>query len=152
MKTHPLVALAFVAFATVEAADPFAGIPLKAKDFSCTPAKLFEGDTLVVKMSVPHAHEMNISNPDRNNYIVNFCWPDRPVEECVVSFSRIPVLRFSTVTASAPSTKNLPDMKPERIFQKIGWYTVDLARNLETDNSDDRINSCRVYYSGKRVN
>ena len=151
MKISSLITLASLVLATAEAADPFADIPDKAKEFSCTPAKLFEGDTLVVKMSVPHPHEMSILSPDRKSYVVNFCWPDRPVEECVVRFSRLPVIRFSTVTASAPSTNNLPDMKPERIFQKVGWYRVSLAINLETDNSDDRINRCRVYYAGKRA-
>lgn len=139
MKALALIAL-FLPL-TVHAADPLANVPLKTKTFSCSPQKIHDGGTLTIRMSVPHPQELAILAPD-NSY--HYLWrPDRSIEEAV-TFTNTAVVRLPVSTVQASSSAG------ELLFNRPGWYTVQLSKNLERENSEKTMSECRVYYSGRR--
>ena len=139
MKTLALIALLLPLSA--HAAHPLAHVPLKAKTFSCSPQQIHDGGTLTVRMSVPHPQELAVLGPD-NRY--HYLWrPDRSIEEAV-TFTNTAVVRLPTRTARASSSDR------GLLFTRAGWYTIQLSRNLERENSHKTMSECRVYFSGRR--
>ena len=149
----PRVVVAVVVFATIGiavAADgPSSGTPAKAKMFACSPYRLHSPDKLVVRVSVPHGTDLGIRTPDNAFVFVYSCdpslrspqWKD---VDCG-SFANLPRITIDVATVEGVSVS--PQAKARRLFSKAGAYTVLLGKNLETENTDQTVNRCKVQFS-----
>ena len=119
---------------------------------TCSPRKLYRGDTLVITMSIPHGGDLAIMGPDRSFSFIVYYQPDK-------NSKQQPLIRrekFETMAQLKLATDQIREMmwaedeKPNRlIFTKTGWYEVWLSANLETDDGTP-VAKCRVYYVNKR--
>jgi len=126
----------------------------KAEHFTCSPQRLQDGDTLTIRISVPHGRDLGIRGPDKEFHFVVFAQavPSDPVpivdwEE----FGSISELKLSTKDLLAPVVDNAGWHSPTRVFTKRGKYRVILAANLETEYDLSDVNTCDVFFEGVQV-
>ncbi len=70
MHTFILAVISFFVLSDAMAEEATKTIPYRAERFSCEPERLFEGDTLTVRISVPHPLEMIMWDPDNTMYYI----------------------------------------------------------------------------------
>ena len=136
MKTFALIASLLPL--TASAAHPLASVPLKAASFTCSPKRVHAGEVLTVRMSVPHPQELAVLTPD-GSYL--YLWPASRSTEELIRFVHTSTLSLGTDTAR--------DSRGDPLFIKAGWYTFQLSRNLERENSSQTMNECRVFFFGR---
>lgn len=120
--------------------------------FKCSPARLYQGDTLTLDMSVPHGGDLAIVSPDRTFFFISFWQPD----EAALPQSLFDWEGFRSTRRIKLDTTRLK-VKPwargsdavETVFKRTGWYKVLLSENLETDDGTP-VSECRVHYTNRR--
>ena len=119
---------------------------------TCSPRKLYRGDTLVITMPVPHGGDLAIVGPNKRYSFIVYYQPDKNSKQQPL----ISREKFETMAQLKIATNQIREMmwasdeKPNRlIFTRTGWYEVWLGANLETDDGTP-VAKCRVYYVNKR--
>jgi hypothetical protein len=147
-----IVLLSAITVAAVASADyPFDGIPLKAKNFACSPQTLHRGDELTIRVSAPHGTDLGIWTPANEFFFVYSCdqrirstqWRDVDCE----AFAR--QLRIAIAVSTLESVSTKLQSSRQRVFAEPGRYTVLLAKNLETENDEASVNRCNVEFRPK---
>lgn len=119
---------------------------------TCSPRKLYRGDTLIITVSVPHGGDLAIIGPDGRFSFIVYYQPDKNSKQQPL----INRERFQSMAELKLATDQIREMmwaadeKPNRlIFARTGWYEVRLSANLETDDGTP-VAKCRIYYVDKR--
>jgi len=126
-------------------------IPYKAAVFKCTPRRLHPGDTLTIRVSVPHGSELGVWDPSGQFMFLSF-WqspgdePPSPLDYEGLAQKGAIVLPVDGAVACPVGDGFGP---AERVFAKRGWYHFLLGKNLETENNRHTVNSCRVFFIGR---
>jgi hypothetical protein len=117
-------------------------------ELSCAPRKIFRGDSLKLKMSVPHGGDLAIIAPGGDYFLISFWQPDKTA-------ARQPLFDWEEFKSKRQLTFDTSRLKVqpwmagrdenELVFTKTGWYRVRLSENLETDDGTP-VSECRVYY------
>jgi hypothetical protein len=123
-------------------------IPAKAKLFACASGPLHPRDKLTIRISVPHGTDLGIRTPRNDFFFVYSCdpatrspqWTDL---DCG-SFAKLSRITIDLATFEAASA--YPPFKQGRVFSEAGVYTILLAKNLETENTDRTVNRCKVQF------
>ncbi len=98
--------------------------------FACTPATLKPGDTLTLRMDIPHGGELGVFTPrGRYLYVVPF---SARSPRGTPGFDRVAQLRLSTGGATAGAT---PDGPKQPIFTDSGTYQFQLSQVAEVSAS-----------------
>jgi hypothetical protein len=140
----PLHALPVLA----ESEAMWVSIPTKAKHFSCSPAVLSKGDKVSIRVSSPHGTDLGVRTPSNTFYFVYSCdtslrSPQWKEIECE-TFSRRQRITIDPASFRASGTAQMADSKLDVVFKAPGVYTILLAKNLETENTDETLNMCQV--------
>jgi len=113
--------------------------------FVCSPRKLWLGETLTLRMSVPHGRDLAVISPDRRFLWLRYWEPnDQEITAQWYAFEK--EKRLKLVTSEAKGNSGTTD---DLIFTKTGWYSIRLSYNLETDDGTP-FSECRVYYTHRR--
>ena len=122
----------------------------KAK-LTCSPPKLFRGDTLSLEMAVPHGGDLAVRAPDGTDFFVVYQAHDEGPGAAPLmdpdKFMKVGQLELITDKTKARPWVYGRD-KNELIFTRSGWYSVRLSENLQTDDGTP-LYQCRVYYNHK---
>lgn len=117
-------------------------------ELSCAPRKIFRGDSLKLKMSVPHGGDLAIVAPGGDYFLISFWQPDKTAARQPLfdweEFKSKRQLVFDTSRLKVQPWMAGRD-ENEPVFTKTGWYRVRLSENLETDDGTP-VSECRVYY------
>lgn len=149
MRAFVLTLVLIFGSATVEAQDSlWPDVPIKAKKFTCSPGRLVEGEVLTIRMSTPHPHELGVRTPKRGFVMLHMCAEGRPRDECK-AFTQVGRVSMGTSEVLLPVSGGGPK-ESHKLFREQGWYTFFLSQNLETENTDETVNRCRVYFEGAR--
>ena len=149
-----IAALVLVIVDTAAAGEsPFDGIPAKAKTFACSVGRLRSTDKLIIQVSVPHGTDIGIRTPENDFFFVYSCdpsnrspqWKDIDCE----GFARL--RRISIDIATFEATTVGPQAKKRRVFSQAGAYTILLGKNLETENTEQTVNQCRVQFRPNEI-
>lgn len=114
------------------------GVRPNAHNLTCVPTELRTGDTLTLRLTLPHGKSLHVLSPDRTPFIVIFHGegqPDRAQRRSLVppdSFARMTELRLDTRTARAGAWVFGRDTN-ERLFRAPGTYRIIVGDDLETD-------------------
>jgi hypothetical protein len=121
--------------------------------FSCSPEKLFSGDTLTIDMSIPHGGDLAITDPDGKFFFVVY-QPDTSEKSSmrqpfmkIETFKNLSQLKLPTTLSATLMSKD--GKGNQAVFTKTGWYKLLLSENLETDIGIP-VYECKVYYSNHR--
>jgi hypothetical protein len=118
---------------------------------TCSPRRLYRGETLVLNMPVPHGGDLAIVGPKKSFSFIIFEPSENSKQQPLISrenFETMAQLKLPTDTVREMMWS--ADEKPNRlIFTRTGWYEVWLSANLETDDGTP-IAKCRVYYIHRR--
>ena len=122
----------------------------KAK-LTCSPSKLFRGDTLSLDMAVPHGGDLAVRAPDGTDFFVVYQAHDEgPGAASLMDPDKF--MKVGQLELVTDKTKARPWVygrdKNELIFTRSGWYSVRLSENLQTDDGTP-VYQCRVYYNHK---
>jgi hypothetical protein len=149
MRTFALTLVLIFGSVAVEAQySLWPDVPIKAKRFTCSPARLIEGEVLTIRMSTPHPHELGVRTPKRGFVMLHMCAEGRPMDECK-AFTQVERVSIGTGEVLLPVSGG-GRKEPQKLFREQGWYTFFLSQNLETENTDKTVNRCRVYFEGVR--
>lgn len=113
-------------------------VPPNAHNLSCMPAELRPGDTLTLRLTLPHGKSLHVLAPDRTPYIVIFHGEgqrDRSLRRSLVppdSFARMTELKLDTRAARAGVWVFGRDTN-ETLFRAPGTYRMIVGDDLETD-------------------
>lgn len=99
-------------------------------------------------MSVPHTAELGVWTPEDEFVFLYACGDNRPMDECE-AFTRVPEVKIGTGVVRVP-VHGGAEPRHVKIFRSKGWYTFLLAHNLETENTEESVSRCKVYFSGER--
>ena len=111
----------------------------------CSPRKLWPGQTLTLKISVPHGRDLAILSPDNKFFWLRSWEPnDREATAQWYAFEKIGQLKLGTDEAKGTASNGA-----ELIFTKTGWYRIRISYNLETDDGTP-YNEGKVYYMNRR--
>lgn len=124
--------------------------PRKAALFDCSPKRLKDGDILTIKMSIPHGRDLGVWGPDGKFYFIVYWTAESSDPKPVVdwaAFGQMSEIAVNTRTLRAP-VPTASMKRAQRVFSRPGWYRVLLADNLETENSEDTVNACEVFFAG----
>jgi hypothetical protein len=123
-------------------------IPAKAKVFACVPDLLHSRDKLTIRMSVPHGTDLGIRTPKNDFFFVYSCDPairlPRWTDVDCGSFANLPRITIDLATFEVAS--GYPPFSQRRVFSEAGVYTILLAKNLETENTNRTVNRCKVQF------
>jgi hypothetical protein len=128
---------ATTAYAPTDTARPWAVRPT-AHNLTCEPAELRTGDTLTLRLTLPHGRSLHVLSPDRTPFIVIFHGegqPDRAQRRSLVppdSFARMTQLTLDTRTTRAGAWVFGRDTN-ETLFRAPGTYRMIVGDDLETD-------------------
>ncbi len=111
----------------------------------CSPRRLWLGDTLTLKMSVPHGRDLAVLSPDDKFFWLR-SWEPNDREDTAQWYAFEKVRQLKLVTSEAKGSVSNGD---ELIFTKTGWYSIRISYNLETDDGTP-FNECKVYYVHRR--
>lgn len=109
-----------------------------AHNLTCEPTELRTGDTLTLRLTLPHGKSLHVLSPDRTPYIVIFHGegqPDRAQRRSLVppdSFARMTQLTLDTRTTRAGAWVFGRDTN-ETLFRAPGTYRMIVGDDLETD-------------------
>lgn len=124
-------------------ADSFGTAPL-----TCTPTTFGPGDTLTLRMRVPHGASLTVTRSDRTVYLVVY----PPLRNRARSYSLIPSEEFRGIaTLRLPAdVRAIPyvagrDTILERVFSEPGKYLVQMGDNLGSDFGDEP-SSCNLTF------
>jgi hypothetical protein len=106
-------------------------------NLQCTPHALRAGDTLTVRMPLPHGRTFMVRAPDGTEFIVVFFGEgrDRGRRKSLVppdSFRNMPELRLDTRSFKAGPWVDGRDTN-ELVFRRAGGYRLFVGSDLETD-------------------
>ncbi|HEX3074003.1 MAG TPA: hypothetical protein VHP30_10355 [Ignavibacteriales bacterium] len=117
-----------------------------ATKIMCTPDTLYVGDTLFVKMSLPHGDEMYIQGPDEVQYFISF---DGEAGNNLYALYKPEKFKYMTQikiitnkTKAAPWIYSKTDN--EIIFNRTGKYLIRVGDELESEMASYK--DCEVYY------
>ena len=114
----------------------------------CSPQKLTESDTLILKMAQPHGSELAVISPAGEYYMIAYQRIDRrsPLRPIMSSdeFKKLTEFRIDPKSFKAHPWKDGAD-KYQKVFTAPGRYRVLLSDNLETDDSTPMM-ECIVNY------
>jgi hypothetical protein len=132
--------------------EPGSGNVSLNEKITCSPRKLYRGETLVITMPVPHGGDLAIVGPNKSFSFIVYYQPDKKSKQQPLinreTFETMAQLKLATDQAREMMWAD--DEKPSRlIFTRTGWYEVWLSANLETDDGTP-VAKCRVYYVNKR--
>ena len=119
---------------------------------TCSPRRLYRGDTLLITMSVPHGGDLAIVGPDdRFSFIVYFQPDKNSKQQPLINREKFQSMaQLKIATDQIREMMWAADEKPNRlIFTRTGWYEIRLGANLETDDGTP-FARCRVYYVNRR--
>jgi hypothetical protein len=118
---------------------------------TCSPKRLYRGETLVLNMTVPHGGDLAIVGPKKQFSFIVFEPSENSRQQPLISrekFESMAQLRLAT--DKVREMMWAADETPNRlIFTRTGWYEVWLSANLETDDGTP-VAKCRVYYMHRR--
>lgn len=107
----------------------------------CAPRKLWLGDTLTIKLSVPHGRDLAILGPaDKFFWLRSWEPQNRESTAQWYAFEKQGELKLITSEAQGVVSQD-----SERIFTKTGWYKIRVSYNLETDDGTP-MRECKVYF------
>jgi hypothetical protein len=125
--------------------------PSRNVRFKCSPDTVWLGDTLTLKMSVPHGGDLGMTTPQKEFYfLVQRAETESPPRSILPSeqFETLRELKIITDKTKmwlyvAGSTEN------QIAFSRTGKYTFRLSDNLETDDGTP-VFKCSVYYINRK--
>jgi hypothetical protein len=140
---------------TVAAATPSPPLPVQAGDSSgprtltCTPNKLSPGDTVSLRMSIPHGDYLRITTPSGNVHFVVYPQFGQPSRRFSLvpsdSFRNLATIRLpADLRAKGYATSR--DTILQTVFSKTGKYELLIGENLESDRSED-LRTCSVTFA-----
>lgn len=140
---------------TVAAATASPLLPVQVGDTSaprtltCTPNKLGPGDTVTLRMSIPHGDYLRITTPRGNVHFVVYPQFGQPSRRFSLvpsdSFRNLATIRLpADLRAKGYATSR--DTILQTVFSKTGKYELLIGENLESDRSED-LRTCSVTFA-----
>lgn len=123
---------------------------------SCTPEKLYRGDTLNILFAENHGGKMLIYREPRENFYFLDTGEDgtfpKLTEAEIKKLSSLELNTESTLQTNFRKTDSSGNYVIDRVFNKTGWYQVNIGHQaLDVDFIDMPVTgSCRVYYVNKK--
>jgi hypothetical protein len=118
---------------------------------TCSPRRLYRGETLVLNMTVPHGGDLAIVGPKRSFSFIVFEPSENSKQQPLINREKFETMaQLKLATDKVREMMWAADERPNRlIFTRTGWYEVWLSANLETDDGTP-VAKCRVYYIHRR--
>lgn len=120
--------------------------PVKARYFRCSPLHLVSGDTLRIRVAVPHGGDLAVIDPQGRFFFISFWDADHP-EKSIFDWQELKIR--PSIELNTTKIKGYPENtldSPQRVFTKPGRYRILLGENLETENTEDTVDACEVDY------
>ena len=118
---------------------------------TCSPRRLYRGETLVLNMTVPHGGDLAIVGPKKSFSFLVFEPSENSRQQPLINREKFETMaQLRLATDKVREMMWAADERPNRlIFTRTGWYEVWLSANLETDDGTP-VAKCRVYYIHRR--
>jgi hypothetical protein len=106
----------------------------------CSLLKLYRGETLTLRLPVPHGADLAVVGPDGTYLFIAFSEPNKrsPVQPIIDEETFRNMTQVRLVTTNAKGVPWVLEKKPSgatrRIFTKTGRYRVLLSQALETED------------------
>jgi hypothetical protein len=117
---------------------------LSAPNFQCAPRSFTTGDTLTLRIEVPHGAWLSVKRPDETTfYLVSPVGGSEPNYSVVPSegFSAMLLIRFRADITSRPLLYGHDNVEP--IFTQPGKYVFLVGNNLASDHAGD-VRECTI--------
>jgi hypothetical protein len=136
--------------ALAESASFWETLPSKAKAFVCGPATISIGSKIRIRVSSPHGTDFGVRTPDNNFYFIYSCDTEARSDEWRAvdceAFAQLKTITIDPRKLKSSPTPRQAGSKSVLVFAKPGTYTFMLAKNLETENTDETVNKCQVTF------
>lgn len=114
----------------------------------CYPTVLYKGDTLTIKMKIPHGEYLGIINPAGEMFFVVYPSPEKGKDSLMPSNIFVNLDELKIITNVTRAVPWIAGRGMEIIFSKAGDYQILLSDNLESD-AEYPIIKCIVKYKDK---
>lgn len=118
---------------------------INAPNLQCAPKIISRGDTLTLRMEVPHGEYLAVSRPDRAIFFLVYPKPE-PNDFLVLSepFKDMPIIRFRADLQARPRIYGRET--PEPLFSGPGDYLFVVGDHLESEGGEEYAWKCSVRF------
>lgn len=123
---------------------------------TCTPKKLYRGDTLSIVFAEKHGGKMLIYREPRENFYFLDSDADgsfpKLTEAEIEKLSSLELSTETTLQTNFRKTDSSGNYVIDRVFNETGWYQINIGHQaLDVDFVDMPVTgACRVYYVNKK--
>jgi hypothetical protein len=127
---------------TTATSDTSTGTP----EFQCTPRTFSLGDTITLRMAIPHGEYLMVTQPSGTTFFLVYPHPEDPPDALLASseaFTQMPMIRLAAAFKARPRVSGRDTL--ERVFYSPGNYVLETAHNLESERASE-IHKCIVRF------
>ena len=124
---------------STQSPNPPPSIPLE-----CAPKVFVRGDTITLRMEVPHGEYLGVTQPNGTPFYLINPHPGKPPDSSLVpseTFTTMPTIRLAADVRAKPLVYGRDTL--ETVFHEPGTYVVEIGSNLQSDLGS-QIHKCSV--------